>query len=106
MAIMHRHLVNRDVGDEIRRCGNRFAVIFAIAFHDLGHVALAVVRVIAGIRIGWVAHGIARHILAIADKGNRCARTAILIGDLELIPQNPFQDCKTGELRRSRTSEL
>ena len=80
-----------NVGDEVRCRGNRLVtVIFTIGFDDLRHVSLTLVRVVARVRVGRIADGIARHILWISNRGARCVTIAIIINDLELIAQNPL----------------
>ena len=108
MAVMHRHLVDLHVGDEVRCRGNRLVtVIFTIGFDDLRHVSLTLVRVVARVRVGRIADGIARHILWISNRGALCVTIATrIINDLELIAQNPLQDRKTGKLCRRRVTEL
>ena len=66
---MHRHLVDRHMSDQIGGCGSLFIAaiiavpVFAISLDDLRHITLALVGVVTGIRVGWIADGIARHIL-------------------------------------------
>ena len=82
-------------------------VIFTIGFDDLRHVSLTLVRVVARVRVGRIADGIARHILWISNRGALCVTIAtLIINDLELIAQNPLQDRKTGKLCRRRVTEL
>ena len=61
MSIMHRHLVDLHVGDEVLCRGNRLVTdIFTIGFDDLRHVSLTLVRVVARVRVGrmpTVSHG-------------------------------------------------
>ena len=65
MTVMHRHFVNGHMGDQL---GSGLVLLvlialFAIGFNDLRDIAVAFMRVEAGIGIGRVADGIARHIL-------------------------------------------
>jgi hypothetical protein len=93
MAVMHRHLVDRHMSVEVWRRGNRlFAfiaiIILAISLNDLRHISLTLVRVVARIRVGRIADGLAQHILWFPNGDERS--TVLIIDDLELIAQNPF----------------
>jgi hypothetical protein len=103
MAVMHRHLVDRHMSVEVWRRGNRlFAfiaiIILAISLNDLRHISLTLVRVVARIRVGRIADGLAQHILWFPNGDERS--TVLIIDDLELIAQNPFQDRETGQVPR------
>ena len=109
MAVMHRHLVDLHVGDEVRCRGNRLVPdIFTIGFDDLRHVSLTLVRVVAR-RPGRPDCRRYRtaHPLDLESRRGRCVTIAtLIINDLELIAQNPLQDRKTGKLCRRRVTEL
>ena len=92
------------MGDEVRCRGNRLVtVIFTLGFDDLRHVSLTLVRVVARVRVGRIADGIARHILWISNRGALCVTIAtLIINDLELA--RTLSRIDTGKLCRRRVT--